>query len=150
MASEKRNRSHACGMSIYSDHLRYPSWYKSYRHYGRIILRGWIHSLGFPLFSQGRQHFWLPVRLRNNPFWKRVNSKRIEFAPTGSKFFPFEQTSLQKRSKTTWREFSPLNLYPFTFLQTSCTAIWRVSMKPKFWFSFLVRCFLGQPLEIFD
>ena len=45
------------------------------------------------------------------PFWKGVYSKRKEFAPKGSKFFPFRVEPFSEGRKTMWIELPPLKMY---------------------------------------
>ena len=51
-----------------------------------------------------------------NPLLKRVNSKRKEFAPKRSKFFPFREESLLLFLK----EVPPLQAYPFLLSYCCC------------------------------
>ena len=50
-----------------------------------------------------------------NPFWKGVYSKRKEFAPNGSKFFPFRVDPFSGRSQKQFWQLPPLKVYPFPF-----------------------------------
>ena len=56
--------------------------------------------------------------LRTDPFWKRVYSKRKEFAPKGSKFLPFIVDHFQKGVKTILKKLLVLKLTTI-FLGTS-------------------------------
>ena len=61
--------------------------------------------------------------LHMKPLLKRVYSKRKEFAPKGSKFFPFRVDLFSEwRQKPFRQELPPLKVHPFTFriLQRSC------------------------------
>ena len=42
-----------------------------------------------------------------NPFWKGIYSKRKEFAPRGSKFFPFREDPFRRESKWFWLSCLP-------------------------------------------
>ena len=56
------------------------------------IKTNWLHPLyffGHILPGDNFCIFLLPIMHTMTPFWKGVYSKRKEFAPTGSKFFPF-------------------------------------------------------------
>ena len=57
-----------------------PFWYKGTEHTWRFST----------IFDKGDNFYDLLFAfLHTNPLWKRVFSKREEFAPIGSKFFPF-------------------------------------------------------------
>ena len=46
-----------------------------------------------------------------SPFWKGVYSLRKEFAPSGSKFFPYRVDPFTEGDKTILTELSPLKVY---------------------------------------
>ena len=65
-------------------------------------------GVGFStIFIQGRQRLWLFCWLycTPHPFWKGVHSKRKEFAPMGSKFFPFRVEHVSEGSKLNFNRF---------------------------------------------
>ena len=47
------------------------------------------------------------VFLHTNPFWKRVYSKRKEFAPQGSKFFPFRVDAISEERQKSFENYLP-------------------------------------------
>ena len=49
------------------------------------------------------------VEILSPPFWKGVFSKRKEFAPAGSKFFPFREDPFSKKKKKKDFVFSKAN-----------------------------------------
>ena len=55
------------------------------------------HLIDFTSLVFTKETAFVPSGLfyTRNPFWKRVYSKRIEFAPKGSKFFPFRVDPFQ-------------------------------------------------------
>ena len=67
------------------------------------------------ILIQGRQLFdFLIALLYTKPLLERVFSKRKEFAPYGSKFFPFRKTPFQKEAKLILTELPPPKSVPFT------------------------------------
>ena len=45
-----------------------------------------------------------------SPFWKEVYSKRKEFAPTGSKFFPFRVDPFSEGRQKPFEQLPPLEV----------------------------------------
>ena len=86
--------------------------------YFYFLLR-WLNTTGF---RQARQHLCLCLRSCNpSYFWKKgVYSKRKEFAPRGSKFFPLRIDPLSRVNPLSRRETKQFHrvtsheLYPFT------------------------------------
>ena len=57
-----------------------------------------------------------------NPFWKRVCSKRKEFAPKGSKFFPFRVDPFSEGSQNNFDRAASLRVHQFPW--TTFVATW--------------------------
>ena len=81
------------------------------------------HSSTFSTIFYKEDNFWyfLFAVWMFNPFRKGVYSKRKEFAPTGSKFFPFRvDTVFQMGGKNSLTELPPLKVYslPLNFMST--------------------------------
>ena len=69
----------------------------------------------FPSFLQTEIKFVTSCLLccTGSAFWKEVYFKKKEFAPIGSKFFPFRVDPFQKGGKTILIELSSLKVYAF-------------------------------------
>ena len=83
-----------------------------------------IYIGGFSAIYTWEMTMWLTVLLSctTNPVWKEVYAKRKEFAPKGSKFFPFRvDPFLERRKKQSDRVATPesvsirLKFYVFVF-----------------------------------
>ena len=69
----------------------------------------------FSHFSQRRRFFTscLLLSCTSMPFWEEVYSNRKEFAPGGSKFFPFRVDLYRRETKHFWQRNL---LYPFPLI----------------------------------
>ena len=75
-------------------------------------LRYWKHLIDFlPFFTRETTFVtsWL-FSCTTSPFWKWVYSKRKEFAPIGSKFFPFRVDLYSEGVKSVLTELHPLEV----------------------------------------
>ena len=65
---------------------------------------GLVTTGRFSAMFYNRDNFYVSlfVFLQPNPFWKRIYTKRKEFAPNGSKFFPFRVDLTSKWKQITF------------------------------------------------
>ena len=93
---------------------------------GQYVKGNWIYLVHFPPFLKEIMisclHSCTP-----GPFWKRVYTERKEFAPEGSKFFPFSVDPVLAGRQNSFDEFSPLYV-----MYTERKKKRRVNFIPKF------------------